>query len=130
MPACINCLKRGHKVTKCTSSKCKICGSSHNSLLHKYSASANSYTGRSSTLHGTVNYSSSDERDILETAIVSVERSFGKLIPARAFLYSGSRANLITEELAQLLRLKREGGRLNFTGISGTNSSSSKVNST
>ena len=58
---------------------------------------------------------------MLATAIVSVRSSSGKLIPSRALLDSESQPNLITEELTQLLRLKREGGRLDLTGISGTN---------
>ena len=38
VPACINCLKKGHTVTKCKSSKCRVCSRSHNTLLHIYAA--------------------------------------------------------------------------------------------
>ena len=73
----------------------------------------------------------SDERIILATAVVRVRSSSGQLIPARALLDSGSQPNLITEELAQLLRLKKEGCRLSLNSIGETNSlSKSRVNLT
>ena len=31
---CLNCLKRGHFVENCKSTKCKTCQKSHNTLLH------------------------------------------------------------------------------------------------
>ncbi|XP_037819937.1 uncharacterized protein LOC119609284 [Lucilia sericata] len=144
VPACINCLKKGHTVARCSAPKCRICCGSHNALLHRYTTSDNSNASNSnfeqqSTSNASVNYSSSDDRIILATAVVKVRNSSGNFILARALLDSGSQPNLITEELAQLLRLKREGGRLNLNGICETNSYSkscvnlpvtSRVNST
>ena len=43
------------------------------------------------------------------------------MIPARALLDSGFQPNLIIEELAQLLRLKKERGKLNSNDIAETN---------
>jgi NAD-specific glutamate dehydrogenase len=33
---CINCLKIGHSVKQCKSSKCKVCTKNHHTLLHRY----------------------------------------------------------------------------------------------
>ena len=71
------------------------------------------------TSHGSMNYSSSDERIILSMAVVSVRNSSGKLISARALVDAGSQLNL------------KKGGKLNLTGISEKNSlSKSSVNLT
>ena len=107
-------------------SKCRIFNGSHNTLLHRCTTTSNkasiNYSEQPSTSHASVNYAASDERIILATAVVRVRSSSGQLIPARALLDSGSQSNLITEELAQLLRLKKEGGSLNLTCIGETNS--------
>ena len=118
MPACINCLKRGHTVPKCTSSNCRICSSSYNSFFHRYNTGGsanNNFTEQSFTSHGSVNNSSSDERVIFVTVVVSAGSSSGKLISAREPLNFGPHQKIITEELVQLLRLEREGGSLNST---------------
>ncbi|XP_065368955.1 uncharacterized protein LOC135961383 [Calliphora vicina] len=133
-PACINCLKKGHTVARCSSQKCRVCGGAHNKLLHRYSSetqSANTASNFSpdlpSTSNAAVNHSASDVNVILATAVVKVKCSSGDYILARALLDSGSQTNLITEELAQRLRIKRKGGRLNLTGI-GEVSSVAKTN--
>ncbi|KAH8327547.1 hypothetical protein KR074_004437, partial [Drosophila pseudoananassae] len=37
-PLCINCLRKGHSVLSCQSSKCRVCSKPHHSLLHRYSS--------------------------------------------------------------------------------------------
>ncbi|KAI8116339.1 hypothetical protein CVS40_11578 [Lucilia cuprina] len=64
----------------------------------------------------------SNDNVILATALVKVKCSSGDYVLARALLDSGSQTNLITEELAQKLRIKRKIGRLNLTGIGEVNS--------
>ncbi|XP_055590334.1 uncharacterized protein LOC129742461 [Uranotaenia lowii] len=54
-----------------------------------------------------------NETVFLMTAIVNVVDAFGKPHPARALLDSASQPNLITERMAQLLRVKRH--RVNVT---------------
>ncbi|XP_037823707.1 uncharacterized protein LOC119612057 [Lucilia sericata] len=131
IPACINCLKKGHTVARCNAQKCRVCGGAHNKLLHRYSSesqSANtvshvdSVPNAPTTLNNAVNHSSSDDNVILATAVVKVKCSSGDYVLARALLDSGSQTNLITEELAQKLRMKRKIGRLNLTGIGEVNS--------
>lgn len=138
-PACINCLKRGHTVTKCKASKCRVCSRSHNTLLHKYSSSAStgetsssSTPDQPSTSRASVNYSSSyEESVILATALVRIRDRFGHYVYARALLDSGSQINFITEELAQRLQIKRDEGNLNLLGIGNTNSTArSKIQAT
>ena len=82
VPACINCLRKGHTVARCPSSKCRICNGSHNTLLHRYTTSSNNasvnYAEQPSTSHASVNYSASDERIILATAVVRERSSSGQ----------------------------------------------------
>ncbi|XP_075167480.1 uncharacterized protein LOC142239573 [Haematobia irritans] len=134
IPACINCFKQGHTVAKCKSEKCRICGSSHNSLLHRYTTSqqgesdvVNSMPIEASSLRASANHSSSNENTILATAVVEVQTRTGEFILARALLDSGSQPNLITEDLVQKLQLKKCKDILNLTGI-GEIGSSSKSN--
>ena len=114
------------KRTRCPSSKCRICNGSHDTLLHRWTTNSNNasinYSEQPSTSHASVNHSASDERIVLTTALVRLRSSSGQLIPARALLDSSYQSNLITEELPQLLRLKKEGARFNLNGISETNS--------
>lgn len=132
VPACINCLKKGHTVTKCKSSKCRVCQKSHNTLLHQYSANnsqavaaANSDLEQQSTSRATVNHSSSsDEKNvILATAVVEIKNRSGQFVLARALLDSCSQTNLITEDLAQRLKLRKEERNLSLSGVNETNSS-------
>ncbi|XP_055614812.1 uncharacterized protein LOC129761130 [Toxorhynchites rutilus septentrionalis] len=53
------------------------------------------------------------ENVFLMTVIVNIVDAFGQMHPARALLDSASQPNLITERLAQLLRVKRD--RVNVT---------------
>ncbi|KAI8116345.1 hypothetical protein CVS40_11573 [Lucilia cuprina] len=131
IPACINCLKKGHTVARCNAQKCRVCGGAHNKLLHRYSSesqSANtvsrvdSVPNAPTTSNNAVKHSSSDDNVILATAVVKVKCSSGVYVLARTLLDSGSQTNLITEELAQKLRIKRKIGRLNLTGIGEVNS--------
>ena len=116
--------KKAHSC-RCLSSKCQICSGSHNTLLHRYNTNLNyaplNYSEHPSKSHTSVNNSPSDERLILATAVVRVRSNTGQMIPARALLDSGFQPDLITEELAQLLHLKKEGGRLNLNGIAEAN---------
>ena len=74
------------------------------------------YPEHPSSSLSSVNYSVSDGHNSSDVCYKGKSYS-GQMIPARGLLHSGSQPNLITEELAQLLRLKKGGGRLNLNGI-------------
>ena len=124
LPACINCLKQGLAVARCKSTKCSVCGSSHHCLLHRYTSSSNSNIESEwpSTFQAFVHHAFSDDSVILTTAVVQVKDISGKFEKARALLDSGSQTNLITEDLAQRLKIKKEGGKLNWSSICDTKS--------
>ncbi|XP_065368808.1 uncharacterized protein LOC135961242 [Calliphora vicina] len=131
VPACINCLKKGHTVTKCKSTKCRVCSGSHHTLLHKYAANdaqpenvANSDPNVASTSRAFVNHSSSAKDNvILATALVQIKNKSGQYVLARALLDSGSQINFVTEELSQRLQLQKQERNLSLIGIGRTNSS-------
>lgn len=133
VPACINCLRKGHTVSKCKASKCQVCGRSHNTLLHQYTSadtrnlntSSNSDTVQPSTSQAFVNHSTSNEVDvILATAVVRVRSRSGEYILARALLDSCSQTNFITGELSQRLQLEKEKINLGISGVDEISSSS------
>ncbi|XP_037957049.1 uncharacterized protein LOC119686867 [Teleopsis dalmanni] len=126
--ACINCLKKGHTVSRCKASRCRVCNRSHHTLLHQYSTNTPqtglSYNPEQPIIsRASVNHSSSnDDQIILATAVITIQGKSGEYQLARALLDSGSQVNLITEELAQRLQLKKEAKTLNLIGIGETNS--------
>ncbi|XP_072764025.1 uncharacterized protein [Anoplolepis gracilipes] len=100
---CLNCLGR-HKVSECASQRtCSTCQDRHHMSLHDTfrisSGATTSHLARSPpTLSMTV---------LLATARVPVADRFGKLHPVRALINQGSESSLISESLAQRLRLPR-----------------------
>ncbi|XP_037929892.1 uncharacterized protein LOC119664680 [Teleopsis dalmanni] len=118
IPACINCLKKGHSVSACKSSRCRVCAGQHHTLLHKYTPIIPHATASSDSDRVFVNHSATKcDQVILATALVTVKSKSGEYRTARALLDSGSQTNFMTEELAQLLQLRREDGCLNLIGI-------------
>ncbi|XP_037931003.1 uncharacterized protein LOC119665826 [Teleopsis dalmanni] len=117
---CINCLTKGHSVTKCKSeSRCRICRSSHHTHLHKFTNtlinSSISCPSIAIQEQGQLQQSNSavtslliqsSKRSIIPTVLVFVMDKFGIKHPVRALLDSCSELNFITEETAKLLHLK------------------------
>ncbi|XP_055919381.1 uncharacterized protein LOC129951309 [Eupeodes corollae] len=121
VPVCINCLRKGHTVSKCKLSRCSVCNRSHHTLLHQYQTTFNSSPAQGSTSFQAMHASVSADQVLLATAIVQIKSSSGEFIPARALLDSGSQVNFITEELSQRLRLRKEERSLNLIGIGKAN---------
>jgi len=59
---------------------------------------------------------------VLATAVIKVKDSSGEFHHARALLDSGSQVNLVTEDLAQKLRIKRKESYLPLTTVNETSS--------
>ncbi|XP_046807525.1 uncharacterized protein LOC124420040 [Lucilia cuprina] len=131
VPACINCFKKGHTVTKCKASRCRVCNRSHHTLLHIYATNnvqpenvESSDPNGASTSRAFVNHSSSAKDNvILATALVRIKNKSGQYVLARALLDSGSQINFVTEELSQRLQLQKQERNLSLIGIGRTNSS-------
>ncbi|XP_039967850.1 uncharacterized protein LOC120779574 [Bactrocera tryoni] len=121
VPLCINCLRKGHTVSKCRADRCRVCNRSHHTLLHQYPVSfpAASHP-QPSTTHA-MHTASMPDRVMLATAVIQVRTSYGEYLPARALLDSGSQVNFMTEDLAQKLRIRRQHKTLNIIGIGNSN---------
>ncbi|XP_062539284.1 uncharacterized protein LOC134207594 [Armigeres subalbatus] len=139
---CINCLCANHIARDCSSNfNCKHCNRRHHSLLH--TSPSEEHSSNNSTTPVVVNRTSTipqndsveqtaaataeiiprvesvmpvnqpTENVFLMTVIVNLVDAFGQEHPARALLDSASQPNLITERMAQLLRIRRN--RVNIT---------------
>ncbi|XP_037959581.1 uncharacterized protein LOC119688956 [Teleopsis dalmanni] len=129
---CINCLTKGHSVTKCKSeSRCRICRSSHHTHLHKFTNTlinssiscpsiAIQEQGQLQQPNSAVTslLIQSSKRAIIPTVLVFVMDKFGLKHPVRALLDSCSELNFITEETAKILHLKWQYSTQEVFGIS------------
>ncbi|XP_075150750.1 uncharacterized protein LOC142224854 [Haematobia irritans] len=119
---CYKCLKKGHSSRDCTASNCGRCNSPHHPLLHKdapeVSASNTSEYAPSTSTQATaitqieprnavLNLVAKPEV-LLATAVVLVRDNCGKYHRARAVLDAGAQVNLMCENLAQKLLLKKK----------------------
>ncbi|XP_046803857.1 uncharacterized protein LOC111684781 [Lucilia cuprina] len=120
---CINCLRKGHLVSKCpSSSRCRVCQSAHHTSLHIFvqpeSAPVNPAPPETSTNNATSLVARSFKRAIIPTAVVLIKDSFGCYQPVRVLLDSCSEINFITEETAKKLKLRFLPNCQDVSGIS------------
>ncbi|GBP01323.1 hypothetical protein EVAR_66461_1 [Eumeta japonica] len=139
---CLNCLKKGHRLSKCKSGTCRYCSMKHHSLLHMNCSSIsspeqvasndhlNEATNNQTTFSQQCTLISSefsnvskklvevenDNNVFLATAIVMIKNNFGTFVPCRAILDSASQLNFISNRLLEQLQLK---AKKSFTSISG-----------
>ncbi|XP_029171730.1 uncharacterized protein LOC114941055 [Nylanderia fulva] len=128
---CINCFSAKHVVRECTSPRtCKHCQKKHHSLLH-FDTSANqgdtvesavATTSSDSinsdvTTHLSTNMVSPQAAILLATARVRVHSPQGRVVTVRALIDQGSAVTLITESIAQCLRLPRVKQAVRIAGI-------------
>lgn len=136
---CINCFRRGHDYKNCRSGSCKHCKSRHNSLLHgaefKASETTNNHPstavknhqGNSSNSNtnseqtNTVNLTSQNlgqrSQVLLSTVVVNVIDRDNKQHLIRALLDPGSQSSFATQEICDLLQLKRTSVDIKVGGI-------------
>ena len=131
---CLNCLKLGHYVNNCKSSKCKTCRKSHHTMLHynkgSYSATAAQPNDTENAVQETSISNCTTQlalysQTLLSTAEVEVYDYRGNVHTTRALLDSASQSNFITESLANKLNLPIHGSNVIISGIMRT---SSKLN--
>ena len=121
---CSNCLRKGHSSHNCKSSKCKTCGKTHNTLLHR--DIKNPQTDSQETIIPqislrTINKCSTETSTpvqiLLPTAEIYVFDKQGNKHIARALLDSASQSNFITQRLVDKLGLETEDINMTVTGI-------------
>ncbi|XP_037959094.1 uncharacterized protein LOC119688490 [Teleopsis dalmanni] len=126
---CLNCLKKGHYLKQCKSSRCRVCSGTHHTLLHlSNSNNSNSFPLFSDTVpsdnqinNTKINVQSSlvstnasqqsqnyplNECVLLPTAVILVKNHAGVFVPCRALLDSASQLHFITRAFANTLKLK------------------------
>lgn len=126
---CLNCLWAGHIAKDCTSKyKCRICASSHHTLLHRgqergSSQAATTQSGDMAAVGVRQAFSSSNDARSVEgmvffgTAQVLVSDHSGSLIPCRVLLDSAAGPNFITKDLAYRLSLPQKLSEMRINGI-------------
>lgn len=115
---CLNCLGR-HPVSDCSSKKtCSACGERHHSSLHD--ASRESAVMKSS--HVAQNASTKQAAVLLATARIRVADRYGALHDARALVDQGLESSLVSERLAQRLKLSRAPVSVAVFGVGGLKS--------
>ncbi|XP_073841380.1 uncharacterized protein [Musca autumnalis] len=135
---CLNCLKKGHMLKKCKSSRCRICSSKHHSMLHMDNVTSDtsvhllpqqtvpvtknsSQSALVSSSMSTILEAPSNTNVLLATAVVLVKSNFGEFIPYRALLDSASQLNFITRRAANQLHLKVNNSSVTVSGIGSGN---------
>ncbi|XP_058817306.1 uncharacterized protein LOC131680609 [Topomyia yanbarensis] len=142
---CSNCLGRNHLARDCPSRfRCRTCSKKHHTLLHpgfpgsgttptpsaNHDNSASCPTGPGdesnsglsisssiASISSNVVLGSSGSYVFLMTAVIEVKDRWGKTHLARALLDSGSQANIMSEDLCQLLKLQRTDKKVEISGI-------------
>ncbi|XP_011690496.1 PREDICTED: uncharacterized protein LOC105451622 [Wasmannia auropunctata] len=136
---CENCLSTKHDVMACPSKyACRNCQQRHHSMLHIDSISSleanltliaeNQPSQSTDTQQVRALFSSSASPSLppvlLATARVTVSSSSGRSASIRALLDQGSEATFISENLAQLLRLRRKKMPVSITAVGCVNAGS------
>ncbi|XP_070167587.1 uncharacterized protein [Polyergus mexicanus] len=123
---CVNCLG-GHKITDCPSRRlCSVCSEKHHTSLHDAFRKAHVESDAAKT--SLVMHSAAQRQTtvLLATVRIRVADRFGNLQEARALIDQGSEATMITEKLAQRLRLTRRFTSVAVFGVGGQQTGTAK----
>ncbi|KMQ84252.1 hypothetical protein RF55_18106, partial [Lasius niger] len=119
---CANCLGR-HKIAECTSKKsCTVCNSRHHTSLHDAFRESEVHQ----TSHVTQRPSARQAVVLLATARVRVADRHGVWHITRALIDQGSESSIISERLAQRLKLTRYTASVAIFGVGGQKTGVSK----
>ncbi|XP_029164536.1 uncharacterized protein LOC114943088 [Nylanderia fulva] len=124
---CFNCLGN-HFLSRCQSKKnCLTCNARHHTMLHGASTSSPSAEATSlATTLATSQQCESHKAVLLATARVKVADRYGSPHEVRVLIDQCSEVSIISEALAQRLRLPRASTNLSIFGIGGTRSGSAR----
>lgn len=117
---CINCLRPGHFVKQCRSTnRCRRCQKSHHTLLHVEQA-AEAPASQTPVVTLPANASTgTTPSSILMTYRVLSRGPDGSSVESRALLDYASSISLVSERLAQALRLPRARRDAKICGVAG-----------
>lgn len=129
---CLNCLRKGHFSQNCTSSKCKVCKISHNTILHLNKTLTSAAPSESSNVkdHSDVPSSTiancatkiTSSHVLLSTAEVLIPDSSGTRHTARVLLDSASQSHFITKHFFSKLNIPKHNIDIHVSGIGKTSS--------
>ena len=109
---CANCLAPGHATKDCKSSyRCRECRQSHHTTIHK---------DNNVQVSTTLSQSRQLPDALLMTAEVLLTGPGGNQLKARAFLDPGAGLSLVSNRVAQILKLPLEYSQTSFTTVQGT----------
>ena len=117
---CKNCLKTGHMASRCRAPPmCKRCRKYHHTLLHMEAVpkSEDEKVGKERTY--TAHQSARGREVLLMTCNVKVITPDGSVKQARALLDSAASTSLISERLANQLKLPRRHSNFQVSGVAG-----------
>lgn len=127
---CLNCLRKGHFVAFCKSSRCRTCKRKHHTLLHEETSSEAASQSPESKVDVTpttvTTFSSNIGNVLLSTAIVKIKDYKGNFHRIRALLDPGSQSSFMTKALCTRLNIKTSDIQVSILGIG---QASSKVHS-
>lgn len=107
---CFNCLRGNHLISECKSGNCNNCNKRHHTLLHmqhKIGTSQNSDREIVNNNQGVNMHLTDSSKVLLSTAIVNLVNDKGNRVNCRVLLDSGSQPNIMTDNFAKILNLKR-----------------------
>ena len=130
---CLNCLTKGHFVSKCTSKwVCKHCNKKHHSMIHidredrqRFHAATNAQSFQPTRNDISAHFSQSESTTILPTALINLNHA-GENFSIRALLDAGAEKSFISSRIQQKLQLPIEKHHAQISGIGGTVVSKSK----
>ena len=124
---CLNSLRKNHRLSECSSPRCRKCSRKHNTLLHferqspiETSSLERTDQASSTSKSTTCALASICSEALLATAIVDLFIPQGKSKTCRVFLDSGSQENFITEDTASFLKLHKKEVNVAVTGVEHT----------
>ncbi|KMQ85844.1 hypothetical protein RF55_15370 [Lasius niger] len=116
---CVNCLGK-HKITDCPSKRlCSVCAEKHHTSLHDTFRKAPVEKDIAQAVHVAYSLSRYQPSVLLATARILVADRFGNPHAARDLIDQGSETTIITENLAQRLRLPRRNTAVAVFGVGG-----------
>ncbi|KOB52196.1 Uncharacterized protein OBRU01_26357, partial [Operophtera brumata] len=119
LQVCKNCLYK-HNGKPCTSSKrCKECNGKHNTMLHDPARVSSSVPTSKANQNNIYHVGLEAKETLLPTAVVNMRAADGTLVKIRALLDQAAQVSIISENLVQILGLKRYNSKISspITGI-------------
>uniref|UniRef100_A0A8D8YNP1 Integrase catalytic domain-containing protein n=1 Tax=Cacopsylla melanoneura TaxID=428564 RepID=A0A8D8YNP1_9HEMI len=124
MKLCFSCLSSTHAASDCKSIyRCRTCGSDrHHSMLHssssnKMSTQVDQHMPVSKADVAISGHLLSSSTVLLGTAVVRIQDIAGQWVPVRCIIDMGSQVSIISERLANGLRLPRKHSSLKVAGV-------------